>query len=299
MQYIIMKHCKSKYHNLLLYVIAIAFLIAQSQALPAMLVNSYHVDSFDDSVGDPLNPSILGESMSMPLPLEMVQAAIDSGVVKDSPVLYAYDDGQGGYAGSRNKDSTMSTDSGSALAPESGMKDTSGQSLQSVNVSGPWSLDLKDQIQRHLDLALIQNNGVVWGHGVIEGPNGTQSVTASGSLTGGMLRLTAMLADSLDLYRLNLSFDTNTVGTYTAYSIRGATWSGDVSGSAPSNISNPVPEVSETDTESAGKADTASLGLAEPQQGSSAGSGTSIGAPSSRGTNSIESYSSISESTQS
>lgn len=75
---------------------------------------------------------------------------------------------------------------------------------------------------------------------------GTQGVTASGSLTGGMLRLTAMLADSLDLYRLNLSINTNTVGTYTAYSIRGATWSGDVSGSAPSNISNPFPEVPET-----------------------------------------------------
>lgn len=293
-----MKHHKLNCHDLLPYVAAIAFLIAQSQALPAMLVNSYHVDSFDDSVGDPLNPSILGESMSMPLPLDMVRAAIDSGVVKDSPVLYAYDDGQGGYAGSRNKDSTL-TDSGSTLAPESGTMDTSGQSLQRVNVSGPWSLDLKDRIQRHLDLALIQNNGVVLGHGFIEGPDGTQSVTASGSLTGGMLRLTAMLADSLDLYRLNLSLNTNTIGTYTAYSVRGATWSGDVSGSAPSNISNPVPEVSETYTESAVKADTASLGPAEQQQGSGVGTGASIGASSSSGTNSIESFSSISESTQS
>lgn len=292
-----MKHCKSKCQNLLLNVFAIAFLIAQSQALPALLINSYHVDSFDDSVGDPLDPSILGESMSMPLPLDMVRAAIDSGVVKDSPVLYAYDDGLGGYAGSRNKDSKL-TDSVIAPAPESGIKDPFGQSLQSVNVSGPWSLDLKDQIQRHLDLALIQNKGVVWGHGVVEGPSGTQSVTASGSLAGGMLRLTAMLADSLDLYKLDLSLDANTTGTYTAYSVRGDTWSGDVSGSAPSNISNPVPEISDTDTESAGKADIARLEPAKLQQEPSA-TGASIGAPSARGTSSFESFSSILESTQS
>jgi hypothetical protein len=106
-----MRHHKLKYHKLLLYIIAIAFLTAQSQARPAMLVDSYNVDSFDDSLGDPLDPGIIGESMSMPQPLEMVQTAIDVGIVKDSKALYAYDDGLGGYAGSENKDSKY-TDSG-------------------------------------------------------------------------------------------------------------------------------------------------------------------------------------------
>ena len=73
-----------KRHELLLYITVIAFLIIQAQARPAMLVNSYSVDSFDDSAGDPLDPSILGESMSMPLPLEMIHAAINAGIVKDS-----------------------------------------------------------------------------------------------------------------------------------------------------------------------------------------------------------------------
>jgi hypothetical protein len=258
-----MKHHKLKYHNLLLYVTAIAFLIAQSQARPAMLVNSDNVDSFDDSVGDPLDPGILGESMSMPQPLEMVQAAIDAGIVKDSKALYAYDDGLGGYAGSSNKDS-MYKDSGTAPAQKSGFMNAPEQFVQNVNVTGPWSLDLNDQIKRHLDLALIQNKGVILGHGIIDSPNGTQRVTVSGSLTGGRLSLTAMLIDSLDLYKLNLFFNSNTAGTYIAYSANGATWSGDVSGSAPSGISNPSPKVSETDPETAKEAGTASLGLAKP-----------------------------------
>jgi hypothetical protein len=295
-----MKHNKLKYHKLLLYVTAIAILVAQSQARPAMLVNSYNVDSFDDSVGDPLDPGILGESMSMPQPLEIVRAAIDAGIVKDSKALYAYDDGLGGYAGSGNKDSKY-TDSGNALTPKSGMKYPIEQSPQNVNVNvtGPWSLDLNDQIKRHLDLALIQNKGVILGHGIIDSPNGTQRVTASGSLTGGRLSLTAMLIDSLDLYKLNLSFNSNTVGTYTAYSANGATWSGDVSGSAPSGISNPSPKISETKPETAKEADIASLDLAKPGQRLSTGSGTSIGVSSASGTNSVDSYSSISESAQS
>jgi hypothetical protein len=177
-----MKHHKWKYPNLLLYVTAITFLIAQSQA------------------SDPLDPSILGESMSMPLPLWMIHAAIDAGIAKDSKALYAYDDGLDGYAGSSNKDSTYEN-SGTAPTPKSGIMDAPEQSPQNVNVTGPWSLDLNDQIKKHLDLALIQNNGVILGHGVIDGPNGTQRVTASGSLTGGRLSLTAMLIDSMSLKR--------------------------------------------------------------------------------------------------
>ena len=93
-----MTHHKLEFHELLLYITVIAFLTASAQALPAMLVNSYNVASFDDSMGDPLDPGILGESMSMPLPIEMIHAAINAGIAKDSKALYAYDDGLGGYA---------------------------------------------------------------------------------------------------------------------------------------------------------------------------------------------------------
>lgn len=277
-----MKHHKLEFRQLLIYIISIAFLTAQAQ-------------SFDDSAGDPLNPGILGESMSMPLPLEMIHAATNAGIAKDSKALYAYDDGLGGYVGS-NKDSTYK-DSGTTQAPNSGVIDPPEQSVQNVNVTGSWSLDLKDQIQRHLDLSLVQNREAVLGHGTLDGPNGTQRVTVSGSMMGGRLGLTAMLIDSLDLYKLNLSINSNTNGTYTAYSTSGATWSGDVSGSAPSGISNSAPKGSEAKTENAkeinGLGGLADLG----QRSSSASSSTSIGMSSaSGGTNSVESYSSTSES---
>jgi hypothetical protein len=277
-----------KRHELLLYITVLASLITQAQARPAMLVNSYNVDSFDDSVGDPLDPSILGESMSMPLPLEMIHAAINAGIVKDSKALYAYDDGLGGYADSSYKDSTY-TVSGTASAPMPSMMDPPEQSPQNVNITGHWSLGLKDQIPRHLDLALVQNKEVVLGHGAIDGPNGTQRVTASGSFMGGRLSLAAMPVGSLDLYKLDLSLNSNTTGTYTAYSAGGATWSGEVLGIAPLDISNPAPEVQEIKTETAKKAYTAGFAPAEQGQSSSASSSTSIGASSASGTNSMES----------
>jgi hypothetical protein len=50
-----------------------------------------------------------------------------------------------------------------------------------------------------------------------------------------------MSLGSLELYKLDLSLDSNTTGNYTAYSAGGATWSGKVSGIAPLDISNPAP----------------------------------------------------------
>lgn len=290
-----MTHHKLEFHKLLICLISIAFLTALAQARPAMLVNSYSVDSFDDSGGDPLDPGILGESMSMPLPIEMIHAAIDYGIAKDSKALYAYDDGLGGYAGSRNKDSAYKDSFPvPAPVPTSPVMDSPEQSVQNANVTGPWSLNLKDRFQRRLDLALVQNKEVILGHGVLDGPNGTQRITASGSLIGNRLGLTLMLVDSLDLYKLNLSLDSNTTGTYNAYSAGGSTWSGVVSGSAPSGISNPAHQVSERKPEAVMKADRPDL--AKLGQKSSSSTSTSIGVSSAGGTNSMESYSSTSES---
>jgi hypothetical protein len=170
-----------------------------------------------------------------------------------------------------------------------------GQYPQNVNVTGPWSLNLAGRIQRHLDLDLTQANSAVLGRGIINDPNGTQRVAASGSLVGGRLVLTAMLVDSLDLYKLNLSLNSDITGAYTAYSAIGATWSGDVFGSAPSGISDPGPKVSEAETETA--KETTGNGLAKPGLlPISASSSTSIGMSSASGTNGMESYSSTSES---
>lgn len=280
-------------HKLLLCITVVAFLTAQAQAKPSILDDSYSVNSFDDSMSDPLDSSILGESMNMPLPLWMINAAINAGIVKDSEALYAYDDGLGGYAGSSDRDSAYKYSS-TASEPTSSATNPPVQSAQNVNVTGPWSLNLKGQTEGYLDLALVQNKEAVLGHGTLVGPNGTQRVTASGSLVGGRLELTAMLVDSLDLYRLNLSFDPDTTGTYTAYSVGGATWSGYVSGSAPLGISSPGPIDSGTKT---GTPKDNELELTKPGQKSDVSSSTSIGMSSASSTNSEGSFSSTSEST--
>lgn len=116
--------------------------------------------------------------------------------------------------------------------------DASYQSEQNVNVTGPWSLDLiaLDQIMRHLDIALVQNKDAIIGYGVMAEGNDTQRVIASGSQTGGRLSLNVMPIGSMDLYKLDLSFDLHTTGTYAAYSASGATWSGDIAGTAPLGV---------------------------------------------------------------
>lgn len=180
----------------------------------------------------------------------MIHAAINAGIVKDSKTLYAYDDGIGGYAGAYN-DYSESEDSGISTTPAS-KSDTTYQieeSLQNVNATGAWSLNLEDQVQRHIDMTLVQNKDAVLGHGTLDDPNGTQRVSVSGSRIGNRLAITAMFVDSLNLYKIDMSFTPNITGFYTAYSANESTWSGVVSGSAPSDVSNLAPETSNIKTE--------------------------------------------------
>ena len=109
---------------------------------------------------------------------------------------------------------------------------------ENANVTGSWYLDLNGELTRHLDLSLTQNKDAVMGYGAMTGGNGTQQVTASGSLSGGRIMLNVMPINSLDLYKLVLSLDSSTAGSYTTYSASGDTWSGDVTGTAPAGISS-------------------------------------------------------------
>ncbi len=56
-----------------------------------------------------------------------------------------------------------------------------------VNVAGPWSMNLKDRVTRHLDLTLVQNEDAIFGQRALTGGNGTERVTASGSISSGRL----------------------------------------------------------------------------------------------------------------
>jgi hypothetical protein len=203
-----------------------------------MLVDSNDLDWVGESVGDPLDPSFVGETMSMPLDPEIIQKAKKAGIIKDSESFYNPIIGSSStYLGTPQ----ISQPESSGAADLSAQ--SSAQSDQNINITGPWSLDLiaLDQILRHMDLALVQNKDAVMGYGALVSgnDNDTQRAIVSGSKTGDRLSLSVMLIDSLDLYRLDLSLDFHTTGTYIAYSTGGRMWSGDITGTAPLGILMP------------------------------------------------------------
>ncbi len=217
------------YRNLLLCITVIAYLTVQAYSLPSMLVDSNDLDWVGGSPGDPLDPSFVGETMDMPMDMELIQQAKAAGIIKESNPLYkSVSSPSPTYLGS-----TPPAGAG-AQFDEPATADVPDQAERNVNITGPWSLDLValDQPMRHLDLALVQNMDAILGHGVLAEGNNTQRVVASGSQAGGRLSLDVTPVGSMDLYKLDISTDSHTTGTYTAYSADGSTWSGDITGTA-------------------------------------------------------------------
>ena len=169
------------YHELLLCITVFALILAQANADPV----------------DPLNPSQLGESMSMPLPQKLLQDGKIAGAITESDPLYKSDN---------------------------------------VNATGAWSFDLKGCAVEQMKLYLIQNEDVILGQGFINSGNGTENATASGSISGDKLNLTVMPAGVLNQYKLNLSLSNLSAGTYTACMADGSNWSGKVTFTVSSNI---------------------------------------------------------------
>ena len=197
------------YHKLLLSITVIASFLVQANAEP----------------GDPLNPSQLGESMSMPLPQELIQEAWNAGVIMESNPLYRSDSKQPGF---------------SVLPPPETDADNS---LYNVNVTGAWSFDLKGKAPEQMKLYLIQNEDVIMGQGVINTGNGTENATASGSISGEKMSLIVMPVGLSNLYKLNLSLSTLAAGTYTVYMDDGSSRSGEVTFAVSSNIFKPASTV--------------------------------------------------------
>lgn len=230
-------------HKILLSTIAIACLalVLPSSAKDPLLVDSYRPGSDLSFIGDYLDPSFVGESMSMPLPIEFLQEARDAGIIKGSnPLDQSLASDTGSYPETSDSDLSSSERSLSGPVPAEASSGAS-QIVSDVNVTGPWSVDLGGQKSRHLDLTLTQNRDTVMGYGAMTSGNDTIRVTASGSIDGSNLNLAVMPADSLDVYKLSLSLNSHTTGTYTAYSAGGETWSGDVTGTASLSVSVPSP----------------------------------------------------------
>ncbi len=189
-------------HKLLLCIMVIAYFLAQADAEP----------------GDPLSPSLLGESMSMPLPVELIQNARNAGVITGSSSLSEPDSQQSSFS----------------VAPQ--MEVDADSSMDRVNVTGAWSFNLKGKDHEQIKLYLVQNDSMVKGQGVITRKNETDNATASGSITGDKINLDVMSAGASNLYRLNLSLSSLAKGYYTAYLADGSNQSGQVTFSVSSNI---------------------------------------------------------------
>ena len=196
------------HHDILLIITVIAIFPLQASADPI----------------DPLNPSQLGESMSMPLPQELIQDARNTGVTTKSNPLSKSDSEQPGF---------------SVLAPTEADGDNS---LDNVNANGSWSFDLKGKPPEKIELYLVQNKGQVIGQGVINRQNGTENATASGSISGTKMNLTVIPQGVLDLYKLNLSLSSFSAGTYAAYMADGSTRSGQATFAVSANIFKPAAE---------------------------------------------------------
>jgi hypothetical protein len=214
-----------KYHKVLLCLTVIACFLVQTDALPSMLMKIDSLGFSGDSVGDPLDPSQLGESMSTPLPQDLIQEAKSAGVITKSNPLYKPDSEQ----------PSLSV----GTQPEAYVDN----SLDNINVTGAWSFDLKGKAPEQMKLYLVQNKDLVMGQGVINRGNRTGNATAIGSIFGDKMSLNVMSVGVSELYELNLSLSSLDSGTYTAHSADGSSRSGEVMFSVSSNIFKPASTV--------------------------------------------------------
>ena len=215
------------YHKILLSITFIAFFLAQADAQQSMVINVEGLGFAGDSVGDPLDPGQLGESMSMPLPLELIQDARKAGVIMESGPLNKPDSKQ----------------QGSSVLPQT--EADADNSPDNVNVTGAWSFDLKGKAPEQMRLYLIQNEDTIIGQGDINRGNGTEKAAANGSISGEKMTLTVMSVGVSNLYKLDLSLSSLAAGTYTAYMADGSSRSGKVTFAVSSNIFKPASMVAE------------------------------------------------------
>jgi hypothetical protein len=197
--------------------------------LLSITIIAFFFVSASAEAGDPLSSSQVGESMSMPLSPDLLQQARNAGVITGSNALNEPD----------NQKSSFS------VAPQT--KADAVNSIDNVNVTGTWSLDLNGEAPEQMILSLIQNEGVVMGRGVINRGDETKDATASGSIFGDKLRIVVMPVGTADLYVLNLSLSTLSAGTYTVHETDGSSRSGEVTFAVSSNVFKPQSTVSEAE----------------------------------------------------
>jgi hypothetical protein len=100
-----------------------------------------------------------------------------------------------------------------------------------INVTGSWSIALRDSMARSLNLILYQREDAILGYGTLTFGGEKDTVTAGGRETLNSLDLFVVTTDGQSLYSLSLVPSGESIsGTYTAYTSNGITWVGTANG---------------------------------------------------------------------
>jgi hypothetical protein len=131
---------------------------------------------------------------------------------------------------------TVSTGTGIVPPLTVGLSSASGVNLGKLstlpNLTGSWSVDLKGQQIRHLDLQIFQESDLILGYGQITADGASQTVSAAGSAAGDSPTVFISLIDRPEVFRLKLSSSgTALAGGYDSLSVSGVRESGTVTGS--------------------------------------------------------------------
>ena len=170
---------------------------------------------------DPLDPGQLGESMSMPLPQELLLNAVKAGVIADSDSL----------------DQPDISETSISVRPKS---EAEAFNPAHINVTGNWLLNLYGASLEQMELYLFQKDDAILGQGAIISGDGRQNATASGSISEDEMNLVVVPSGSSDMYQLNLSLSTLGIGSYTTYMTNGSSRSGELAFTVNTNIFKPV-----------------------------------------------------------
>jgi hypothetical protein len=97
--------------------------------------------------------------------------------------------------------------------------DAAENQIESMSVSGKWSLEIADSTFQSAVLTLYQSGDAVFGKGFLSEDNNTITLTASGSVASDKLNLDLVTLEKIGLYRISMTVSGNSAtGSYTAFS---------------------------------------------------------------------------------
>jgi len=109
-------------------------------------------------------------------------------------------------------------------------------SMDEVNVTGAWSIDLLGEPREKMKLYLFQNGSLISGQGeIIEGEI-ARTATARGSISGLEMSLNVLPVGAADSYDLNLSLSSLAGGHYIVRQADGGSRSGSFTFAVSANI---------------------------------------------------------------